>query len=72
MSDRLIQALRAEIAAQGLTQLDVDLRAGLGQGHCSAILNGKRTPKIDTLQRIADVLALDLALAPRSTEPQEK
>ncbi len=65
MSDGLIRALRAEIAARGLTQLDVDHLAGLGQGHCSAILNGKRIPKIDTVQRILDVLALDLAFAPR-------
>ena len=72
MSDWLIRALRAEIAARGLTQLDVDHLAGLGQGHCSAILNGKRIPKIDTVQRILAVLALDLAFAPRETvEPPQ-
>jgi predicted transcriptional regulator len=67
MCERLIRALRAEIAARGLTQLDVDHRAGLGQGHCSAILNGKKNPKIETVQRILDVLELDLAFAPRAT-----
>jgi transcriptional regulator with XRE-family HTH domain len=72
MTRNLIRALRAEIAARGLTQLDVDHRAGLGEGHCSAILNGKRIPKIDTVQRILDVLALDLAFAPRETvEPPQ-
>jgi transcriptional regulator with XRE-family HTH domain len=65
MSDVVIRALRAAIAARGLTQLEVDHLAGLGQGHCSAILNGKRIPKIDTVQRILDVLALDLAFASR-------
>jgi transcriptional regulator with XRE-family HTH domain len=58
------EALRAEITARGLTQLEVDHRAGLGEGHCSAILNGKRIPKIDTLLRILEVLDLDLAFAP--------
>jgi transcriptional regulator with XRE-family HTH domain len=75
MTDRLIrvsrgysQALRTEIAARGLTLLEVDHRAGLGDGHCSAILNGKRIPKIDTLLRILDVLGLDLAFAPAAAE----
>jgi transcriptional regulator with XRE-family HTH domain len=74
MTERLIRisgdcarALRAAIEARGLTQLDVDHRAGLGEGHCSAILNGKRIPKIDTVQRILDVLALELAFTPRET-----
>ena len=57
-------AIRTAIAARGLTLLEVDHRAGLGEGHCSAILNGKRIPKIDTLLRILDVLGLDLAFAP--------
>jgi transcriptional regulator with XRE-family HTH domain len=72
MTEQLIRELRAAIAARGLTQLDVDHLAGLGQGHCSAILNGKRIPKIDTVQRILDVLALELAFAPRETiEPPQ-
>jgi transcriptional regulator with XRE-family HTH domain len=65
-------ALRAEIAARGLTQLQVDHRAGLGEGHCSAILNRKRVPKIDTLLRILDVLGLDLAFAPAPTAENKK
>jgi hypothetical protein len=56
--------LRAAITARGLTQLEVDHLAGLGQGHCSAILNGKRIPRIDTLMRILDVLDRDLAFTP--------
>jgi transcriptional regulator with XRE-family HTH domain len=55
--------LRAEIAARGMTMIEVDDLADLGEGHCSAILNGKRIPKIDTLLRILDVLGLDLAFA---------
>jgi transcriptional regulator with XRE-family HTH domain len=75
MTERLIrvsrgysQALRTEITARGLTLLEVDHRAGLGEGHCSAILNGKRIPKIDTLLRILDVLDLDLAFAPSPSQ----
>jgi transcriptional regulator with XRE-family HTH domain len=75
MTERLIwisrghaRAIRSAIEERGLTLLEVDHRAGLGEGHCSAILNGKRTPKIDTLLRILDVLGLDLAFAPASAE----
>jgi transcriptional regulator with XRE-family HTH domain len=71
MSERLIQALRAEIAASDLTQEEIEHRAGLGKGHCSAILTGKRIPRLDTLQRIAVVLERDLAFAPREHTPEK-
>ena len=79
MSERLIRisgdcarALRAEIAARGLTQLDVDHRAGLGEGHTSKILNHKKNPTVGTLVSILDVLDLDLAFASRETiEPPQ-
>jgi DNA-binding phage protein len=65
MSSRLIQALRAEIAARGLTQLDVDHQAGLGQGHTGKILRGKKNPTVETLVSILDALDLDLTFAVR-------
>jgi transcriptional regulator with XRE-family HTH domain len=72
VSDSLIRisgdcakALRAEIEARGLTQLDVDHRAGLGQGHTGKILRGKKNPTVETLVRILDVLDRDLAFAVR-------
>jgi transcriptional regulator with XRE-family HTH domain len=74
MTERLIRisgdcarVLRAEIAARGLTQLDVDHLAGLGQGHTSKILNGKKNPTVETLVSILEALDLDLAFAPRET-----
>lgn len=74
MTERLIRisgdyarALRAEIAARGLTQLDVDHQAGLGQGHTGKILRGKKNPTVETLVSILDVLDLDLAFAARET-----
>jgi DNA-binding phage protein len=73
VTEKLIRALRAEIAARGLTQLDVDHLAGLGEGHTSKILNRKKNPTVETLVSILDVLDLDLAFAPRETvEPQNK
>jgi DNA-binding phage protein len=65
MSSRLIQALRVEIAARGLTQLDVDHQAGLGQGHTGKILRGKKNPTVETLVSILDALNLDLTFAAR-------
>lgn len=79
MTERLVpvsrgyaEVLRAAIAARGLTQLKVDHLAGLGEGHCSAILNGKRIPKIDTLLRILAVLDLDLAFAPTPAPAEDE
>ena len=65
----VVQALRIEIEARGLTQLEVDHRAGLSEGHCSAILNGKRIPKVDTLLKLLDAIGLDLAFVQGSGEP---
>jgi transcriptional regulator with XRE-family HTH domain len=62
------EAIRSAIAEEGLTLLEVDHRAGLGEGHCSAILNGKRIPKIDTLLRILDVLDRNIAFAPAGSQ----
>lgn len=69
MTERLLCELKAAIAARGLTQLDVDHQAGLGEGHTGKILRGEKDPQLDTLARIADVLNSDLALAPRESKP---
>jgi transcriptional regulator with XRE-family HTH domain len=66
MSEKSIRALRAAIAARGLTQLEVDHLAGLGQGHTGAILRGEKIPRIDTMDRILDQLDMELAFVPRA------
>jgi predicted transcriptional regulator len=53
---------RARITELGLSHLDVDQMAGLPDGYCSKILNGKKKPGAVTIERMCG--ALKLALRP--------
>lgn len=46
----------------GLTHLEVDDRAGLGDGHFGKLMCGARTPSLQTIERLCS--ALDLAFMP--------
>jgi predicted transcriptional regulator len=69
MNDRLIRCstdwaavFRARIAALGYSHFEVDQRAGLPDGYCNKILNGKKKPGAVTIERMCR--ALKLALRP--------
>jgi predicted transcriptional regulator len=69
MTDRLIRlpkewadAIRAQIAELELPHLGVDGLAGLPQGYCNKILNGKKDPTTETLGKLLDALALGAVL----------
>jgi hypothetical protein len=69
MSERLIRVsgdwaavFRARIVELGFSNLEVDHRAGLPDGYCNKILNGKKKPGAVTIERLCD--ALQLALQP--------
>lgn len=50
----------------GLTQEDLAALAGVSPRTVVAIENGKATSRFDMLVAVADVLGLDLVLAPRT------
>jgi predicted transcriptional regulator len=69
MSDGLIRlstdwadVFRARIVDLGLSNLEVDERAGLPEGYCNKILNGKKKPGAVTIARLCG--ALQLAFRP--------
>jgi transcriptional regulator with XRE-family HTH domain len=52
-----IARVRVRIAALGLSQAEVEHRAGLSEGHLGAVLRGKRAnPRLETALRIDEVL----------------
>jgi hypothetical protein len=69
MSERLIRlstdwadVFRARIVDLGLSHFEVDQRAGLPDGYCNKILNGKKKPGAVTIERMCG--ALQLAFRP--------
>jgi predicted transcriptional regulator len=69
MTERLIRSwtdwaavFRSRITELGYSHLEVDHRAGLPDGYCNKILNGKKKPGAVTIERMCG--ALGLALRP--------
>ncbi len=61
MGDNTFGARLGQIIAQrDLTQGQVELKTGLGQGHISQIIAGKRRPRIDIATALADALNVSL------------
>ena len=53
--------VRAAREARGLTQRDLALTSGVAQSNISAIENDRRTPSVDTLNRLVVACGLELA-----------
>jgi hypothetical protein len=49
---------RARILALGYSHLEVDQIAGLPDGYCNKILNGKKKPGAVTIERVSRALKL--------------
>lgn len=60
------QQLAAIREAAGLTQAELAARCGVTQGDISRIERDQANPTAKTLQRIGDVLGVELAWVPRS------
>ena len=57
---KLVLSLQAERLKQSLSLNEVATRSGLNRTMISRVEKRERTPTIDTLLRITDVLAVDL------------
>ncbi len=64
----IIEQLRQERKAANISQAKLAELAGMTQQQISMYENGVKSPSIDTVQRIAEVLGLQLTLAP-GTKP---
>ena len=59
---KLILALKKEVEYKGITQNDIAEKLGIKQANISLILSGKRVPRIDTFNNIAEILNLELVV----------
>jgi transcriptional regulator with XRE-family HTH domain len=55
-------AIRAELAASGLSQKDLAQRLGLTEKHISQVLTGKAVGSFDVLVRMAEAVGLTVSV----------
>jgi len=69
----IVQRLREEREKQRISQLDLSLKAGLSQNQVNYIENGKRTPNLNTILCLCQVLEINPAVLfePDDTQRQE-
>ena len=70
--DRVMQLLRAEREARGVSGYELAKRCGLSQSTMSLLDRGKRTPTLDTVLRIVAVLDVDLGKVVQEAEAAMK
>lgn len=58
--ERLAQNLRRKRLARGVTQEDLAARAGITQTFLSQLEGGKRNVSLDTVERLANALEIDI------------
>jgi len=58
----IAERIRAARKAAGLTQKELGERMGVSSVAVTQYESGKRIPKVDTLQRIADALGIDIGV----------
>jgi transcriptional regulator with XRE-family HTH domain len=61
-------AIRAELAASGLSQKDLAQHLGLTEEHVSQVLTGKAVGSFDVLVRMAEAVGLTVTLERKAEE----
>jgi len=69
----IAQRIREEREKQGISQMDLSLKAGLSQNQVNYIETGKRTPNLNTILSICKILKINPAVLfePCNTERQQ-
>ena len=68
--ENVAMALKEERLRQGLSMTELAQRAGLSQQMVSYVERGMRTPTIDTLLRVTNVLEIPLWKILKSSDPK--
>jgi hypothetical protein len=79
MTERLIRlstdwaaGFRARKVELGLSDIDVDRRAGLPDGYCNKILNARKKPGAVKIEQLCRALKLEVAMRPAADSEIEK
>lgn len=62
------QQIRTIVAQRGMTQRELSIASGVCESHLNTILKGHTTPKVRTLERIAEAIEHEVTLTPKKQE----
>jgi len=62
------QQIRKIVEARGVTQREVAIGAGIAEAHFSSIICGRHTPRVRTLENIAEAIGHEVKLVPKQQE----
>jgi len=59
------QQIRKIVAERGMTQRELSIASGVCESHLNTILKGHITPRVKTLENIAEAIGCDVKLVPK-------
>lgn len=62
---RLMDAMRRAVKVSGKTRYRIAKESGVSAGQLSRLVNGERGMTVDTIERLADYLGLQITIEPK-------
>ncbi|TVQ32435.1 MAG: XRE family transcriptional regulator [Phycisphaeraceae bacterium] len=68
----LTESIRKAISASGESRYAISKRSGLAESQLSRLVRGLNTPSLETVERIAEALDMEIILRPRRRSAKRK
>jgi len=62
---KMIEQIRRALEASGKTRYRISQESGISQGQLSRLVSGERGLTVDTLERLAECLGLEITIRPK-------
>lgn len=69
---RLVDAIRRAVEASSKTRYRIAKESGVSAGQLSRLVNGERGMTVDTIERLADYLGLQITIEPKPKTRKER
>jgi transcriptional regulator with XRE-family HTH domain len=63
---QLLDAIRVAVESSDKTRYRIAKESGVSAGQLSRLVNGERGMTVDTIERLADYLGLQITIAPKT------
>jgi transcriptional regulator with XRE-family HTH domain len=65
---KLVDAIRRAVEASEKTRYRIAKESGVSAGQLSRLVNGERAMTVDTIERLADYLGLEITIKPMAAD----
>lgn len=69
---RLVDAIRRAVEASGKTRYRIAKESGVSAGQLSRLVNGERGMTVETIERLADYLGLQITIEPKGKARKDR